>query len=56
MFRYCRTDIARRAQVSSPQEAHTRTPTTQPVHPQSIYQTKSGDGLNKVRNKLKIKG
>ncbi|MDR7020132.1 hypothetical protein J2Y64_002052 [Aeromonas salmonicida] len=55
MFRYCRTDIARRAQVSSPQEAHTRTPTTQPAHPQSIYQTKSGSELNKVHKQLKIK-
>lgn len=55
MVRYCRTGIVRRAQVSSPQGAHTRTSTTQPAHPQSIYQTKSGSGLNKVHNQLKIK-
>lgn len=56
MFRYCRTGIARRAQVSSPQGARTRTPTTQPAHPQSIYQTKSGSERNKIRKQLKKKG
>lgn len=56
MVRYCRTGIVRRAQVSSPQGAHTRTPTTQPAHPQSIYQTRKENERNEIGKQLKIKG
>ncbi len=55
MVRYCRTGIARRAQVPAP-GAHTHTPTTQPTYSPSIYQTKNGYERNKIHKPLNIKG